>query len=176
MSKSVLITYIYTSGQYLKLISLIYFYIATQLLKSRFFCKDLWFWKYVCKVYCHLIRHRSFKNIWIELYMGLLPNTSNCGCACAGNAGNVFPATTGKQSRHASRHVRDARAVMHAGIANSCFPLNSAAGGNVPGIPGACATLDFTYLVRGPWNYGIIFRGHFLLNTSLITQLFRESH
>ena len=82
--------------------------------------------------------------------MGLLPNKSNCGCACARNAGNVFPATAGKQSRHASRHVRDARAVMHAGIANSRFPLNSAAGGNVPGIPGACATRDFTYLVRGP--------------------------
>ena len=24
-------------------------------------------------------------------------------------------------------------------------------GGNVPGIPGACATRNFTYLVRGPW-------------------------
>ena len=23
--------------------------------------------------------------------MGLLPDTQNCGCACAGNAGNVFP-------------------------------------------------------------------------------------
>ena len=23
---------------------------------------------------------------------------------------------------------------------------------NVPGIPGACATHNFTYLVRGPWN------------------------
>ena len=50
--------------------------------------------------------------------MGLLPNTQNCGCACAGNAGNVFPVTTGKRSRHESRHVRDARAAMHAGIAN----------------------------------------------------------
>ena len=50
--------------------------------------------------------------------MGLLPDTENCGCACAGNAGNVFPATGDKRSRHASRHVRDARAVMHAGIAN----------------------------------------------------------
>ena len=29
--------------------------------------------------------------------------------ACAGNAGNIFPATTGYWSRHASRHVRDAR-------------------------------------------------------------------
>ena len=84
--------------------------------------------------------------------MGFLPNTSNCGCACAGNAGNVFPATAVKQSRHATRHVRDARAVMHARITNSRFPLNSAAGENVPGIPGACATRNFTYLVRGPWR------------------------
>ena len=40
------------------------------------------------------------------------------GCACAGNAGNVFPAPADKRSPHASRHVRDARAVMHAGIAH----------------------------------------------------------
>ena len=38
--------------------------------------------------------------------------------ACTENAGNVFPGTAGKRSRHASRHVRDARAVMHAGINN----------------------------------------------------------
>ena len=82
--------------------------------------------------------------------MGLLPDTQNCGCACAGNAGNVFPVTAGKRSRHASRHVRHARAVMHAGIANYRFPLKLAAGENVPVIPGACATCNFTYLVRGP--------------------------
>ena len=56
--------------------------------------------------------------IWWYCGMGLLPDTQNCGCACAGNAGNVFPVTTGKRSRHASRHVRHARAMMHAGIAN----------------------------------------------------------
>ena len=53
---------------------------------------------------------------------------------------------------HASRHVRHARNVMHTGIANSRFPLNSAAGGNAPGFPGACATRNFTHLVRGPWT------------------------
>ena len=68
--------------------------------------------------------------------LGLLPNTSNCGCVCAGNTGNVFPVTAGKQSRHASRHVR-----------------NAAAGEIVPGIPGACATRSFTYLVRFPGNH-----------------------
>ena len=36
----------------------------------------------------------------------------------AGNAGNVFPATAGKRSRNASRHVRHARAVLHGGVAN----------------------------------------------------------
>ena len=86
------------------------------------------------------------------LSMGLLPDTQICGCACAGNAGNVFPVTAGKRSRHASRHVRHARAVMHVGIANQRFPLKSAAGENVPGIPGACATCNFPYLVRGPWG------------------------
>ena len=45
------------------------------------------------------------------------------GCACAGNAGNVFPATYFKGNRWlaipaASRHVHHARAVMHVGIAN----------------------------------------------------------
>ena len=90
--------------------------------------------------------------IGIGAPMGLLPDTQNCRCACAGNAGNVFPVTAGARSRHASRHVRHARAVMHVGIANLRFPLKSAAGENVPGIPGACATCNFTYLVRGPWS------------------------
>ena len=40
------------------------------------------------------------------------------GCACAGNAGNVFPAIAGSWYLHASQHVRHACAVMHAGIAN----------------------------------------------------------
>ena len=40
------------------------------------------------------------------------------GCACAGNAENVLPATADYRSRHTSRHVPDARAAMHAGIAN----------------------------------------------------------
>ena len=59
-----------------------------------------------------------FFNVVAACYMGLLPETQNCGCACVGNAGNVFPVTAGKRSRHASRHVRHARGVMHSGIAN----------------------------------------------------------
>ena len=53
--------------------------------------------------------------------------------------------TASYRSRQTSRHVRNACAVMHVGIAN---PWRR---GNVPGIPGACATRNFTYLTRGPW-------------------------
>ena len=35
-------------------------------------------------------------------------------------------------SRHASRHMRDARAVMHAGIASKRFPLKSVVGKTFP--------------------------------------------
>ena len=65
-------------------------------------------------------KHNKTVCIFLGIYctMGLLPDTQNCGCACAENAGNVFPITAGKRSRHASRHVRHTRAMMHAGIAN----------------------------------------------------------
>ena len=39
------------------------------------------------------------KLYWSMVYMGLLPDTQNCGCACAGNAGNIFPATDFKGNR-----------------------------------------------------------------------------
>ena len=52
------------------------------------------------------------------------------GCVCAVYDGNVFPTTDFKEtaderSRHASRHVRDARAVVHVGIANPRYRGNS---------------------------------------------------
>ena len=50
------------------------------------------------------------------------------GCACAGNSGNVFPATVGYRSCHESRHVRHARAVLYAGFAKLRFLLKSTAG------------------------------------------------
>ena len=68
------------------------------------------------------------------------------GCACAAN---VFPATAGKRSRHAPRHVRHARAMMHTGIATVGVSFEVGSRGHVPDIPGACATRNFTYLVRG---------------------------
>ena len=57
------------------------------------------------------------------------------GCASAGNTGKVFPATAVKRSQHASQQVRDARTVMHAGIANKRFPLMLVAGKTFPAFP-----------------------------------------
>ena len=72
------------------------------------------------------------------------------GCVCARNAGSIFPVTVGKRSRHASQHVRDACAMMHAGIANKWFPLKLVVGKTFPAFLEHTKP-SFTYLVRGPW-------------------------
>ena len=74
------------------------------------------------------------------------------GCACAGNAGNVFP-TYRLQSKP---EVSDPG--MHHGTCVTHVPwcmsesLIRGGGENVPGIPGACATRNFAYLARGPFG------------------------
>ena len=50
--------------------------------------------------------------------MGLLPNTENSGLRMRWEHRGRFSRHRGLAIRHASRHVRDARAIMHAGIAN----------------------------------------------------------
>ena len=78
------------------------------------------------------------------------------GCACAGNARNVFPVIVDKRSQHASRHVRDA---PWCNISLVSFEVGG--GENVLGIPDACATRNFTYLARGAWywpRYSTIFQ------------------
>ena len=50
---------------------------------------------------------------------GPLPDTQIVGCACAGDAGNVFPGRLGTPTC-ITAHV-DARAGMHGGIATSDF-------------------------------------------------------
>ena len=72
------------------------------------------------------------------------------GCACAGNAGNVFP--RGRLQRKLLVSDPD----MHHGTCVTHVPwcmsgsLNRGGGENFPGIPGACATRNITYLARGP--------------------------
>ena len=71
-------------------------------------------------------------------------------CACARNAGNVFP-------RHwLQRKPLVSDPGMHHGTCVTHMPwcmsgLRTHSGReNVPGIPGTCATHNFMYLVRGP--------------------------
>ena len=71
------------------------------------------------------------------------------GCACAGNAGIVFPNNDFKKKRKLAIPTC-ARAVMHIGIANPSGGEN---------VPGACATRNLTYPVRGPWRYQYWVRG-----------------
>ena len=64
----------------------------------------------------------------------------NTGCACAGNAGNVFP------RRQFQRKLLYSDPGMHHGTCVTHVPwcmsgsLTCGDGENVPGIPGACAT------------------------------------
>ena len=73
-------------------------------------------------------------------------------CACAGNAGNIFPATDFEQlvSDPGKHH---GTCVTHVPWCMS-GTLTRSGGENVPGIPGACATHNITYLVRGPLTFG----------------------
>ena len=64
--------------------------------------------------------------------MGLLPDTWNCGLRMRRECRERFPRHRGLAIRRASRHVRDACAVMHAGIANQQFPFKSVAGKTFP--------------------------------------------
>ena len=83
-------------------------------------------------------------------YMSLLPDTWNCGLRMRRECRERFP-------RHRLRRkslVSDPG--MHHGTYVPHVPwcmsgsLTCYGGGNVPDIPGACATRNFTYLARGP--------------------------
>ena len=74
------------------------------------------------------------------------------GCAYAGNTGNVSPAADFKGNRLVSDpSVHHGTCVTHVPWCMSGSPTR---GGeeNLPGIPGACATLNFTNQTTGPCN------------------------
>ena len=84
--------------------------------------------------------------------MGLLPDTYNCGLRMRRECRERFP-------RH--RNQRKPLVIdpgMHHDTCVTHVPwcmsgsITRGGGENVPGIPGACATRNFTYLVRGPWH------------------------
>ena len=71
------------------------------------------------------------------------------GCPCAGN---VFPATDWLQRKQllSDPGMHHGTCVMHVPWCRSGL-LTRGGGENIPGIPGACATCNFTYLARDPW-------------------------
>ena len=72
------------------------------------------------------------------------------GCACTGNAGNVFPTTDFKETAIVSDPgMHHGTCAMHVLLCMSGW-LTRGGGENVPGISGACATRNFPYLARGP--------------------------
>ena len=83
-------------------------------------------------------------------YMGLLSDAQNCGLRMRRKCRERF-----------SRHRLQMKPLvsdpdMHHGTCVTHVPwcmsasLTHSGGENVPGIPGACATRNFTYLARGP--------------------------
>ena len=86
----------------------------------------------------------------LSLAMGLLPDTKNYGLRIRQECRERLP-------RHRlQRKSLVSDPVMHHGTCITHVPwcmsgsLTRGGGENVPGIPGACATRDFMYLVRGP--------------------------
>ena len=97
--------------------------------------------------------YNSWKNLDVDFQyqratsscMGLLPDTQNCRMRLRRECWEHFPPpptlkeTASLRSRHASRHVRHARAVMHVGIAHKRWR----------GKRSRCIrTRNFTYLAR----------------------------
>ena len=101
----------------------------------------------------HLIQelHGYSVQLSIDSRMGLLPDTQNCGLRMCRECRERFPRHHGLAipscvSAHAWRTCRDASR-------DRLLVVSFKVGGgeNVPGIPGAWATCNFTYLVRGQW-------------------------
>ena len=95
-----------------------------------------------------LVSLTATSNMWSDA-MGLLPYKTNCGLRMRQESRERF-------SPH-QRKPLDSDPVMHQGTCTThvpwCMPVSPTRNGveNVPGNPGACATRNFTYLVRGPW-------------------------
>ena len=98
---------------------------------------------------------RCFAGLSLRYISGGKPISQWCPnareqCAKFANRFNIYMSLYGPLARYAQLRVRMRRECRER------FPLKSAAGENVPGIPGACATCNFTYLVRGPLQRGPI--------------------
>ena len=76
------------------------------------------------------------------------------GCACAGDAGNVFRHLLQRKPLVSDPSMHHVTCVTHMPW---CMPgsLTRGCEENVPSVPSACATCNFTYRVRGPWKHSL---------------------
>ena len=97
----------------------------------------------------HTKMHRHCGPFYLK---GLLSDTHNYGLRMRRECRECFP----RPRLQRKPLVNDL--AMHHGTCVTHVPwcmsgsLTRGGGGNVPGIPGACATHNFTYLARGPWR------------------------
>ena len=85
-------------------------------------------------------------------WMGLLPDRQNCGLRMRRECRECFsPPPTSKKQLVSDPGMHHGTCVTHVPwcMSGSLAPRG---GENVPSIPGACATRNFTYLARGPWS------------------------
>ena len=96
--------------------------------------------------------------LWMPQYlitllqvMGLLPHTLNCGLRMRRECRERFPCHRLQRKQLVSDlGIHHGTCVAHVPWCMS-GSLTRDGGENVPGIPGAWATGNFTYLIRGPW-------------------------
>ena len=145
-----------------------------------------------CNIYSTKKLHTIHReHSWQYLAIGLLPDTQNCGLRMRRECRKRF-----------LRHWLQMKPLvsdpgMHHGTCVTHVPwcmsgsLTPGGAENVPGIPGACATRYFTYLVRGaclderhwnfremhsvlnyasPWNFDVIFQCIVEIVSQVITQ------
>ena len=113
---------------------------------------------------------------WVRQWASyqLLPDMQNCGLCMRRECRERFP----RHRLQSKPLVSDPG--MHHGTCVTHVPwcmsgsLTRGGGENVPGIPGACATRNFTYLARGPWLVDITWANAEVLSFGSLETNFRK--
>ena len=119
---------------------------------------------------CHIDAHtraRTHTCAFMCVYIGLLPDTQNCGLRKHRECRERFP------HHRLQRKPLFSDPGMHHGTCVTHVPwcmsgsLTDGGGENAPDIPSACTTHNLTYLARGPLH-----RGEILVNSLRLSDTF----